>query len=152
LIATSQAYQSQAQVLTKGIDDAAYTFVGPRAKRLTAEQFLDCVWQLTDAAPTRIDAPILRGKPDPTAADRQPVTGQWIWNKANSRDAAAGETIVFRKQFELTEAPQQSVAVIACDNSYVLYVNGQRTQAGDNWQVPDTAVLTQRLKRGSNEI
>jgi hypothetical protein len=46
-IATSQAYQSHAQIVTKETDDHGYTYAGPRAKRLTAEQFVDAIWQLT---------------------------------------------------------------------------------------------------------
>jgi hypothetical protein len=151
LIATSAAYQSQSQVVTKETD-ADYVFAGPRAKRLTAEQFLDSVWQLTGAAPTRIDAPVLRGKSSDDDASREPIAAKWIWNAANSRQSPAGEVVVFRKQFDLTESPQHAAAVLSCDNSYVLYVNGQRVQAGDNWQVPDATVLTQRLKRGANEV
>jgi hypothetical protein len=67
-IATSQAYQSQAQVVAKDTDDHGYVYAGPRAKRLTAEQFVDAVWQLTGAAPTKMDASVLRGKVDPELA------------------------------------------------------------------------------------
>ena len=31
------------------------------ARRLTAEQFLDGVWQITEAGPTKFDAPVVRG-------------------------------------------------------------------------------------------
>lgn len=152
LIATSQAYQSRAQMVEVGLDDAGYTYAGPRAKRLTAEQFLDSVWQLTAAAPTRFDAPVLRGKPDPAAQPAEPLQGKWIWSRVNSRQSPAGETVAFRKEVKLPAAPVQAVAVMACDNSYVLFVNGKRAQAGDNWQTPDAAVLTSQLKAGANEF
>ena len=152
LIATSQAYQSHSQVLPQAADESEYVYGGPRARRLTAEQFLDAVWQLSGAGPTRFDAAVLRGKPDPSAAAQLKLTGQWIWNKANTRDSAAGETLAFRKQFELKAAPQQALAVIACDNSYTLFVNGQKVQAGDNWEAPDATVVTERLKAGANEL
>ena len=43
--------------------------------------------------------------------------------------------------------PQQAVAVITCDNSYTLYVNGQQVQAGDNWQAPDVVALDRPLSK-----
>ena len=38
--------------------------------RATAEQFVDTVWQLTGAAPQKIDAPVVRGKAQPSATRR----------------------------------------------------------------------------------
>jgi hypothetical protein len=52
LILNSQAYQSQAVVLDTQPDAARFVFSGPIAKRLTAEQFVDAVWQITGTAPT----------------------------------------------------------------------------------------------------
>ncbi len=57
LIASSSAYQSQSQVVEHGTDAAGYVYAGPRAKRLTAEQFVDALWQLTGAATARYNAP-----------------------------------------------------------------------------------------------
>lgn len=151
LIATSQAYQSQTQVVAEGIDDHGYVYAGPRAKRLTAEQFMDTVWQLTGAAPTRYDAPVLRGKPDP-AAENTALAGKWIWSRAEAGDAPAGETIAFRKKFDLPAAPTFGLAVATCDNSYTLFVNGQRAGAGENWEAPDAILLTPHLKAGPNEF
>ncbi|MBI3880887.1 MAG: DUF1549 domain-containing protein [Verrucomicrobia bacterium] len=65
LICTSQAYQSRAQVVAKDTDDHGYKYAGPRAKRMTAEQFLDAVWQITGTAPAKPEAPSVRGQPDP---------------------------------------------------------------------------------------
>ncbi len=67
LICTSQAYQSQAQVVAKDQDDHGYLYAGPRAKRLTAEQFVDAVWQLTGTAPLQPDSGIKRPKPPASA-------------------------------------------------------------------------------------
>jgi hypothetical protein len=119
---------------------------------MTAEQFVDAVWQLTGAAPARYDAPVLRGKPDPNAPPQPDLKGRWVWSQPDSSQAAAGETVVFRKQFMLAAAPSQAVAAISCDNSYELFVNGQRAGAGDNWQMPDAVLLAGRLKAGANEV
>lgn len=152
LIATSQAYQSRVEAAPQAADEQRYVYAGPRAKRMTAEQFVDAVWQITEAAPARYDAPVLRGKPHPNAAAQASLQGKWIWSRADSSQAAAGETVAFRKQVALKAAPAQAVAVISCDNSYQLFVNGQRAQAGDDWQRPDSVLLAGRLKPGANEF
>ena len=59
---------------------------------------------------------------------------------------------MFRRQWNLKAVPAQAVAAISCDNSYVLYVNGQRVHRGENWEVPDSVLLTPRLKAGPNQI
>lgn len=152
LIATSEAYQSQPQIVESlAADSQAYEYRGPISKRLTAEQFVDAIWQITGAAPTRYDAPLVRGEPS-DAAKAGELTGQWIWSSADPSRSPAGETVVFRRRFDLPAAPQQAVAVITCDNSYTLYVNGQQVSAGENWERPDSVSLTGRLKKGQNEI
>ena len=50
-VATSQAYQSRAVSFTKEITGDDYQFRGPELKRLTAEQFVDAVWQIGGTAP-----------------------------------------------------------------------------------------------------
>jgi hypothetical protein len=152
LIATSNTYQAKAPAVPHAADEENYVFDGPQAKRLTAEQFLDAVWQITGAAPTRFDAPVLRGPPVSSHQPLPELTARWIWTQPDARQAPAGQTVVFRKQIELSEAPAQAAAVISCDNSYVLFANGQRAQAGDNWEAPDIAILTSRLKAGKNEL
>jgi hypothetical protein len=52
LIVTSQAYQSQAVVLDEQPAGPPYVYSGPIAKRMTAEQFVDALWQITDTAPS----------------------------------------------------------------------------------------------------
>lgn len=151
LIATSRAYQEAVQVLTPEINDREYVYAGPRAKRLTAEQFMDAVWQLTGAAPTRIDAPLLRGKPSEPGTTR-PLTGQWIWSRSAAQQAPAGETVTFRYTWSLSAVPTQAIAAVTCDNSYVLSVNGQFVQEGQAWNAPDAVLLTNKLQAGKNEI
>ncbi len=62
LIATSEAYQSECVVRPSSPDTATQEFIyqGPIARRLTAEQFLDAVWQITGSAPAAFDAQVTR--------------------------------------------------------------------------------------------
>lgn len=57
-IATSRTYQAKAALQSEEPAPGEYVFRGPQVKRLTAEQFLDTVWQLTSAGPTKSDAPV----------------------------------------------------------------------------------------------
>jgi len=56
-IAGSRAYQSQAAARLQEIAGDDYVFRGPEVKRLTAEQFVDAVWMITRAGPTKAAAP-----------------------------------------------------------------------------------------------
>ena len=48
LIVGSQAYQSQAVALEAQPSSEDYVYSGPIAKRMTAEQFVDALWQMTE--------------------------------------------------------------------------------------------------------
>ena len=66
LVATSEAYQSDSSDPSDGEKEPAvdYTYRGPLPRRLTAEQILDAVWQITGAAPKTFDAPMVRAATD----------------------------------------------------------------------------------------
>ncbi|MDI1314297.1 DUF1549 domain-containing protein [Prosthecobacter sp.] len=154
LIATSQAYQSHSQVVTKGSDDHGYTYAGPRAKRLTAEQFIDAIWQLTGAAPTKMDAGVLRGKVDPELAKQIKISGQWIWGHSAKPGSTppSGETITLRKTIKLETDPASASAVVTCDNGYTLFVNNRKVSAGDDWTKLAAVPLQTALHKGPNSI
>ncbi|MEN9572399.1 MAG: hypothetical protein RL514_254 [Verrucomicrobiota bacterium] len=152
LIATSAAYQSHAQVLGKDADEHGYTYAGPRAKRLTAEQFVDTVWQITGTAPTRFDAQVVRGKPSEEAVAAMTLSAKWIWAHADAGNAKAGETFTARKKFTLKSAPVRAGAVATADNEFKLYVNGALAASGDNWENPEAIALETKLKVGANDF
>lgn len=151
LIANSAAYQSRSEVLTSEDSPAEYHYAGPRAKRMTAEQFIDTVWQLTGAAPSKMDAKFLRGKLDPEVARSVELVGQWIWSSDNQPPAPAGEKRSFRKSFELDSPAEQAGAAISCDNRFTLLVDGKKVASGDNWQSP-VAISLGSLNKGKHEL
>lgn len=152
LIATSAAYQSQAQVLGKDADEHGYLYAGPRAKRLTAEQFVDAVWQVTGTAPTRFDAQVVRGKPSTEAVAAMTLTAKWIWSHADAGNAKAGETFTAHKKFTLQTAPVRAGAVATADNEFKLYVNGALAASSENWENPEAIPLETKLKAGANNF
>ncbi|MCX6856516.1 MAG: DUF1549 domain-containing protein [Verrucomicrobia bacterium] len=153
LIATSQAYQSQAEILKPDTDARGYTYSGPRSKRLTAEQFIDAVWRITDSAPAKMDAPVMRGKADPEAVKAIRLSAQWIWgDSAKSGAPAAGETITLRKTLTLPAGLASASAVVTCDNEFTLYVNGRKVSKSEDWQQMEAVPLHTALTAGENTI
>lgn len=159
LIATSEAYQSQTEIVTQANADGEYVYRGPRSKRMTAEQFLDGVWQITQAGPDKIDAPVLRSEISPEEVSEIDLHGKWIWRTpVESNDGtpiqapAAGESVLIRKTFNLESELQYGVAAITCDNEYVLFINNAEVSRNTNWEQVDAIPLHQTLKPGKNEI
>ncbi|QEG39638.1 DUF1549 domain-containing protein [Roseimaritima ulvae] len=149
LIATSQAYQSRVQPRdTAG--KSAEGYHGPVARRMTAEQFLDAVWQLTGAAPNKFDAPITRTLPrDPSSPTRE-LHSHWIWNRSDHN--APPQTLVFRKQITLEQPIVSGTAVLTCDNEFTLYVNGRKLDAGTQWTEVKAVDLADAFQQGRNWI
>lgn len=167
-IAESQAYQSAALPRESSQSDPADGWRGPVPRRLTAEQFMDAVWQLTASAPTNFDAPVIRAVPPVVAAAPQaaaaavdaaapapgPTTAQWIWasTAADGKVPAAGETMLLRKSFQLNSQPLRAVVMTTCDNGFTLFVNGRQAEQGDDWSQPKVTSLQGQLKKGENTL
>ena len=155
LIATSEAYQSRIPSEVRR-DSGAYVFNGPLPRRMTAEQFVDSVWQITGAAPQKYDAPVIRVKvpsPDSAAITEIAAGGQWIWSYAGaSASSPGGETITLRREFELEAVPARIVAAVTCDNEYTLFVNGRRLAADPNWESAELVNLDTVVRHGKNSV
>ncbi len=156
-IATSQAYQSRAEILARDAEDKGYVYRGPRAKRLTAEQFVDAVWRLTGTTPAKIELKVPRAAPT-AASVKKPVVepllaaGIWSGDVAGGRLPEAGETRSFRRQLVLDAEVDVAACVVTCDNGFELYVNGKKLGAGDNWADPKSFDLGSALIKGANQI
>jgi len=71
-IMTSQAYQARTVVLAKEPGED-YVYQGPIAKRMTAEQLLDSIWQITGTHPAKPDANVDRTSPGAGDSSPPPV-------------------------------------------------------------------------------
>ncbi len=156
-IATSQAYQSRAEILSRDAEDKGYVYRGPRAKRLTAEQFVDAVWRLTGTTPAKIELKVPRALPSSPAATKpavEPLLAAAIWSGdvAGGRLPEAGETRSFRRQLVLDADVDAAACVVTCDNGFELYVNGKKIGAGDNWADPKSFDLSSVVLKGTNQI
>ena len=65
-IVSSRAYQSRAVARKEDAAGEQYVFRGPEVKRMTAEQFVDAVWMITRAGPTKPAAPVKLPPDDPS--------------------------------------------------------------------------------------
>lgn len=158
LIATSEAYQSRS-VSSETRDgrhgpDGSYLYAGPHPRRLTAEQFMDGVWQLTGAAPTTMDAAVVRATSTDPAAQPMSLQGKWIWgdSAADGKVPPAGEQLVLIRTLTLNDDVERAGVVLTCDNSYVLFVNGREVSRSDDWQRPQGLAIHGLLKKGDNSI
>lgn len=153
-ICTSQAYQAATPAQEAPADGKEFVFAGPIARRLTAEQFMDAVWQVTGSAPAGWHAPVqrleLKDGDDAAAKAIQPLKARWIWSHAGP--AAGGESVTFRRQFELKQVPRRAVAIITADNHYTLYVNGQQVTSDGTWETVEVVNLVPHLRVGQNEL
>lgn len=146
-ICESQAYQSKAQSLETD-DESKWTYAGPRAKRMTAEEFVDALWQILGTAPGKADfVPAVSSAAAPSMTSR----ATWIWINDGVR-SPAGETVAFRKTFTLAAPVSQAMAVITCDNEFSLMINGKPVAKSDDWMTPQWVDLKPHLKTGANEI
>ena len=153
LIANSQIYQSESviQATEPGVD---YVFRGPLPRRMTAEQFLDSVWRITEAAPQKYDAPVFRGNPDDQSVIGVKPVAKWIWgdSAAEGKSPPANETITLKSTVKLPSVVVRGGAVVTCDNSFILYVNGREVLRGDDWAKPQAVALHTLLKKGDNDF
>jgi len=155
LIATSDAYAARTESLEGDpANESNYVFQGPRPKRMTAEQFMDAVWTLTESAPSEFDAPVIRGKVDPESLASLDLEGRWIWggSAASQAGPAGGERLTFRTSVTLPANVRGGAAVITADNAFTLYLGGRRVASGDDWTRVQTVPLVGRLKKGDNKI
>lgn len=157
LICTSTVYQVQTPALEDAPRPGEYVFRGPVPRRMTAEQFVDAVWQLTGAAPSKIDAQVVRAvisDEKASSADAAGPVAEWIWSSADAASPGppGGQQVSFRRTFQLDALPVRAAAVVTCDNEYILYVNGRKVAADRNWETVELVSLQPQLKAGANQI
>ena len=141
LIANSQAYQSRTQQLKEEDTGIHYTYGGPRAKRLTAEQFTDLLWSLTGTAPQKFDAPVVRGLSDASTSSKFAQKSTWIWGPSAAAGAPpGGERILLRRDFKPKETVKSAGLLISVDNRFTPYLNGKQLLTGENWAQPQTVI------------
>jgi hypothetical protein len=119
---------------------------------MTAEQFLDAVWQLTGAAPTDWAAPVFRYDLSQIDVASIPIAGQWVWGELGGNHAPADETLLLRRELSLPAAVIGGGAIVTCDNEFTMFVGGREIASGSDWTVLQSIALRDVLKQGSNSL
>ena len=154
-VMTSEAYGAQCDRLKKE-PGGDYAFYGPVPKRMTAEQLMDSIWQVTGTSPTKAEAKVDRSPKStssPLEAQKKSlskpsaISAKWIWGP-NSQTSK----IRLRKSINLNNAPQYATFLATCDNAFTLWVNGKFLSSSVNWQIPRFHEVSKFFKTGENLI
>ncbi|MDG2255150.1 MAG: DUF1549 domain-containing protein [Opitutaceae bacterium] len=153
LIATSQAYQSIGDEKTGTNEKGDFVYKGPVPKRLTAEQFVDAIWQLSASAPVAYDAPIVRGAALPDNSDELSISSSWVWGSSVDTGLPPnGETVLLRREFNPSKPIRFASVIAAADNIMTLYLNNERIISGSGWMDLKAGSIASRLEQGGNRI
>lgn len=153
LIATSEAYQGRVEIVESPDDSDDFRFSGPRSRRLTAEQFVDAIWQITGTAPDNISAQVVRAVPLAGEEALPPRTSRWIWGpSAAPGPPPGGEKILLRKDFTVSKPVRAAGVIATADNAFTLHVNNQQALAGSQWTQLKSAPVAPRLRQGANRL
>ena len=153
-VMSSQAYQSKSVFLSKEPGEG-YVYSGPVPKRMTAEQFMDSIWQVTGTNPTNIEAKVDRAirnessaKPNPLALPKPgKITAKWIWG-GNPKT----KKIKLRKIIKLASKPAFASFLATCDNAFSLRINGTNVTSSKVWTKPVYQQTASFFKKGENLI
>jgi hypothetical protein len=117
-IARSQTYQSRPVVLGTEMPAENYVFRGPEVKRMTAEQFLDAVWQISGTAPVKPAAPIT----PPPFSSTTPAERRYVRASLVNADALMRSLGRPNREQVVTTRPNQLTTLQALDlsNGHIL--------------------------------
>ncbi len=149
-IMTSRAYQLPA-VDAGEVQGTNYVFAGPSVRRLSAEEFRDALASLTGTGNTKADADIGVGEREREEFGPR-MTAQWIWNDPHAAETAKVGDIYARKTVRISATPEEAVALVVCDNSFELFVNGKKAGEGNDYSKPLMIDIKRWLKTGNNVI
>ncbi|MAE54132.1 MAG: hypothetical protein CMI20_08525 [Opitutae bacterium] len=152
-VMTSHAYRARSDLLSEepGTD---YVYNGPLPKRMSAEQLMDSIWQVTASNPRNANAKVDRSRTNKKAAPSEvqkfpwpdSITAKWIWTTEQA------SKINLRKEFILTEKPAATGILATCDNAFTLTINGRLVAHSTIWQKPVKMVQRDLFKAGKNII
>ena len=157
-IMTSEAYQSECVVLEQD-PGSDYVYSGPIARRMTAEQFMDAIWQVTGANPASMEAKVNRtfdGSRLEVVSNllgkKVPMSAEWIWGYRDAAGVAAGESVNLRRVVKIHNPPIKAFIVITVDNEYELSVNGKHVGKDNSWETVERYDVSDILVHGDNTI
>jgi hypothetical protein len=151
---TSETYGAESDRLKEepGTD---YVFYGPVPKRMTAEQLMDSIWQVTGTNPKKAEAKVDRSpdfnskNPKAFITLGKPKTkdAYWIWGPDSQTRKIKLRTII-----NLSSAPKVTSFLATCDNAFSLQVNGEYVTSSKEWTKPVYHEISRFFHTGENLI
>lgn len=126
-IATSRIYQARPAIKTKELGEE-YVFHGPEVKQLTAEQFIDAVWQITKTAPLKNTAPVSL----PAFAESTPPERRYVRTTLVNADPLMRSLGRPNREQIVTNRPDQLTTLQALDLSNGQILANLLTRGADN--------------------
>ena len=153
-VLTSEAYGSQTDRL-ESLPGEEYVYKGPVPKRMTAEQLMDSIWQVTGTNPNQPEAKVDRSPktaPGSVSAFKDlpkidKVIAKWIW----APDPQTRK-IKLRTAIDLEKKPKFTSLLATCDNAFILRVNGKFVTSSREWTRPAYHEVSDFFKAGKNLI
>ena len=153
-VMTSHAYGSKSDRLEFSPGEE-YVYKGPVPKRMTAEQLMDTIWQVTGTNPNQPEAKVDRSSNDKSTPFSESkdlpkienVSAKWIW-------ASDPQTrkIKLRTSIELKNKPVFTSLLATCDNAFSFKVNGKFLTSSREWTRPVYHEVSDFFKAGKNLI
>jgi hypothetical protein len=84
---------------------------------------------------------------EPEAASQ--TDAEWLWASAEPREH---DSVYLRRTCNLDQKPRHATVDIAVDNSWELYVNGERVAEGQGWEEAKRVPVARFLRAGRNVI
>ena len=152
-VMTSHAYRSRSDLLSEepGTD---YAYNGPLPKRMSAEQLMDSIWQVTATNPAKAKANVNRSEPH-EKRNTSPIgsfswldqiRSSWIWSKERT------DSITLRRNIWLPENPDITEIIATCDNEFSMRVNGKIVATSSDWSKPIIKSEKNVFTKGENTI
>lgn len=139
-IATSKIYQARAAMQPTETHEG-YVFHGPEVKRLTAEQFIDAVWQMTKTAPAKNTAPVTL----PTFAERVPAERRYVRTSLVNADPLMRSLGRPNREQVVTNRPDQLTTLQALDLSNGQILANLLTRGAENLRKAHPKATTDEL-------
>ncbi len=167
-ILTSDAYRAAPSPAGDGADQ--WIFTGPVSRRMSAEQFLDAVSQLTGApleagdASMKVDGrgqggqlqaigrTLATASGNPQNPASAATGASWVWTSAKAhQSAAAGESFTASVKFVPEDGFTRATLVAVADNSITVSLNGTRIASSTEWTSPISTQVS-GFTNGSNTL
>ncbi len=148
-ICTSEAYA--AVTPASETSTQAGNGLSPQPRRLSAEQFFDCLWQLTGTAPEKPDGEVSRVEQAVAPSNAPMATAMWVWSNSTAA-SPPGETLTFRVRFLVPKPLTHAAVVMTADNEATLLVDGKNLASSTDWGAPVVTVVTPQIHSGENEL